>query len=57
MLKVSSSKKISFIGGKYSSVCFTSRATLSVERVRQACPEIVCGHMQKVHSAGHPRVV
>src|SRR5438552_365255 len=36
MLKVSSSKKISFICGKCSSACFTSRATFSVERVRQA---------------------
>ena len=57
MLNVSSSKKISFIWGKYSSACFTSRATLSVERVRQAWPEIVCGHMQKVQRAGQPRVV
>src|SRR5439155_908885 len=46
MLNVSSSKKISFICGKYSSVFFTSCTTLSTLRVRHACPEIVCGHMR-----------
>src|SRR5580700_10683138 len=57
ILNVSSSKKISFICGKYSSVFFTSWTTLSTDLVRHACPETVCGHMQKVQSAGHPRVV
>ena len=38
-------------------VFFTSCTTLSTDRVRQAWPEIVCGHMQNVHIAGQPRVV
>src|SRR5580704_12788808 len=57
MLKVSSSKKNSFTSGQY---CFTfdiSLATSSVERLRQGCPLKVCGHRQKVHCAGQPRVV
>src|SRR5580658_1862262 len=57
ILKVSSSKKNSFTSGQY---CFTfaiSAATSSVERLRQGCPLKVCGHRQKVHCAGQPRVV
>ena len=57
MLKVSSSKKISFICGKYSSGVLYFLTTLSTERVRQAWPEMVWGHMQKVHRAGQPREV
>ena len=33
-----------------------SAATSSVERLRQAWPESVCGQRQKVHCAGQPRV-
>ena len=32
-------------------------ATASLERLRQGCPLSVCGHRQKVHCAGQPRVV
>ena len=56
MLKVSSSKKNSFTSGKSSLACAISAATSSVERLRQACPLRVCGHRQKVHCAGQPRV-
>src|SRR6202012_3305924 len=56
MLKVSSSKKNSFTCGKFSFAHFISAATSSVERLRQAWPLSVCGHRQKVHCAGHPRV-
>src|SRR5689334_4378898 len=57
MLKVSSSKKNSFTFGQYSLALAISRATSSVERLRQGCPLSVCGHRQKVHCAGQPRVV
>src|SRR5437763_7755440 len=57
MLKVSSSKKYSLTQGQYSLACAISRATASVERLRQGCPLSVCGHKQKVHCAGQPRVV
>jgi hypothetical protein len=56
MLKVSSSKKNSLTCGKFSFAHFISAATSSVERLRHAWPESVCGHRQKVHCAGHPRV-
>src|ERR1700755_1258968 len=56
MLKVSSSKKYSFTCGKFSFAHFISAATSSVERLRQAWPESVCGQRQKVHCAGQPRV-
>jgi hypothetical protein len=56
MLKVSSSKKNSFTSGKFSLAHFSSAATSSVERLRQAWPESVCGQRQKVHCAGQPRV-
>src|SRR5947209_19113201 len=57
MLKVSSSKKNSFTLGQYSLALAISRATSSVERLRHGCPLSVCGHKQKVHCAGQPRVV
>src|ERR1035438_5921025 len=57
MLKVSSSKKNSFTYGQYSLALAISRATSSVERFRQGWPLRVWGHRQKVHCAGHPRVV
>src|SRR5438067_11997092 len=57
MLKVSSSKKNSFTFGQYSLALAISAATRSVERFLQACPLSVCGHKQKVQSAGQPRVV
>ena len=56
MLKVSSSKKNSFTSGKFSLAHFISAATSSVERLRHAWPLSVCGHRQKVHCAGQPRV-
>src|SRR6202044_556193 len=56
MLKVSSSKKNSFTSGNNSLACAISAATSSVERLRHACPLKVCGHRQKVHCAGQPRV-
>src|ERR1700679_975111 len=56
MLKVSSSKKNSFTSGKFSLAHFNSAATSSVDRLRHACPLSVCGHRQKVHCAGQPRV-
>src|SRR5512146_1765608 len=56
-LKVSSSKKNSFTQGQYSLALAISAATLSVERLRHGCPLRVCGHRQKVHCAGQPRVV
>src|SRR5260370_17693731 len=56
MFKVSSSKKNSFTFGQYSWALAISRATSSVDRLRQGCPLKVCGHRHKVHSAGHPRV-
>src|ERR1700735_1919856 len=56
MLKVSSSKKNSFTCGKSFLACAISAATSSVERLRHAWPESVCGHRQNVHCAGHPRV-
>src|SRR5215472_18793801 len=57
MLKVSSSKKYSFTHGQYSLAWTISAATASEERLRQGCPLSVCGHRQKVHCAGQPRVV
>src|SRR5215467_13337258 len=57
MLKVSSSKKNSLTSGQYSLAFDISRATSSEERLRQGCPLRVCGHRQKVHCAGQPRVV
>src|SRR5215470_7377987 len=57
IVKVSSSKNISFMYGNNSSECFTSAATSSADLVRHGCPSKVCGHKQNVHSAGHPRVV
>src|SRR5262252_8607912 len=57
MLKVSSSKKNSFTFGQYSLAFAISRATASLERLRHGCPLSVCGQRQKVHCAGHPRVV
>ena len=56
MLKVSSSKKNSLTWGKFSFAHLSSAATSSVERLRQAWPESVCGQRQKVHCAGQPRV-
>src|SRR5450432_82150 len=56
MLNVSSSKKYSFTQGQYSFACAISRAMLSEERLRHACPLSVCGHKQNVHCAGQPRV-
>src|SRR5690349_17852360 len=57
ILKVSSSKKNSFTQGQNSLALVISRATSSVLRLRHACPLRVCGHRQKVHCAGQPRVV
>src|ERR1700747_2105920 len=57
MLKVSSSKKNSFTFGQYFFALAISLATSSVERLRHGCPLRVCGHRQKVHCAGQPRVV
>src|SRR4029077_20365478 len=57
MLKVSSSKKNSLTQGQYSLALAISRATSSVERLRQAWPLVVWGHRQNVHCAGQPRVV
>src|SRR5580693_814183 len=57
MLKVSSSKKNSLTSGQYCLTFDISAATSSVERLRQGCPLKVCGHRQKVHCAGQPRVV
>src|SRR6202042_1644824 len=56
MLKVSSSKKNSLTSGNSSLACAISAATSSVDRLRHACPLKVCGHRQKVHCAGQPRV-
>jgi len=42
--------------GKFCLAHAISAATSSVERLRQACPLRVCGHRQKVHCAGQPRV-
>ena len=56
ILKVSSSKKNSYTSGKFSLAHFISAATSSVDRLRHACPLKVCGHRQKVHCAGQPRV-
>ncbi len=44
------------IAGSISFALSISAATSSVERLRHACPLSVCGHRQKVHCAGHPRV-
>src|SRR4051794_20945812 len=57
ILKVSSSKKNSLTFGHKSFAFAISRATSSLERFRHGCPLRVCGHRQKVHCAGHPRVV
>jgi hypothetical protein len=57
LLKVSSSKKNSFTSGQYSLAFVISRATSSVERLRNTWPLKVCGQRQKVHCAGQPRVV
>ncbi len=57
MLKVSSSKKNSFTHGQYSLAFAISAATPSDDRLRHGCPLSVCGHRQKVHCAGQPRVV
>src|SRR5581483_9575102 len=57
ILKVSSSKKNSFTQGQYSFARAISAATRSAERLRQGWPLRVCGHKQKVHCAGQPRVV
>src|SRR5579864_4800587 len=57
MLNVSSSKKNSLTFGQYSFALAISRATSSVDRLRQGCPLSVCGHRQNVHCAGQPRVV
>src|SRR4051812_30743055 len=57
MLKVSSSKKNSLTWGNSSFAFAISAATRSVDRFLHACPLNVCGHKQKVQSAGHPRVV
>ena len=43
--------------GQYSLAFFISAATASDERLRHGCPLSVCGHRQKVHCAGQPRVV
>src|ERR1700690_4483776 len=57
ILNVSSSKKNSRTFGQYSLAFAISAATSSDERLRHACPLVVCGHRQKVHCAGQPRVV
>src|ERR1700753_1032529 len=57
MLKVSSSKKNSLTSGHIAFALAISAATSSVERLRHGCPLKVCGHKQKVHCAGQPRVV
>src|ERR1019366_3673994 len=56
ILNVSSSKKNSFTCGKSFFAFAISAATSSVDRLRHAWPESVCGHRQNVHCAGHPRV-
>jgi hypothetical protein len=57
MLKVSSSKKNSLTLGQYCLAFAISAATLWTERLRHGCPLNVCGQRQKVHCAGHPRLV
>ena len=56
-MKVSSSKKISFICGNSRCISFTSSNTFSALRVRYEWPVVTCGHRQKVQRAGQPRPV
>src|SRR5260370_41619275 len=55
MLNVSSSKKNSLTFGQYSFALAISRATSSVERLRQGCPLRVCGPRPNVDWGGQPR--